>query len=193
MTSSESKEVALKAAGSSSWHWDSDIPALPHATGIAFPQLTCTEGQGGAQEAKQDLSVLPTYTHTFYPIKHLLLQSISRARQHKELIDSNSLQGQSFSSSERDIPPQIPSHPPKKVSHALHILYSAELGVLSRFLQTKKQVKSEVLHFNRFYIYTESTSLVLSLKQQVKSQTGSFFILSFPSNCWTEILASFSY
>lgn len=81
MTSSESKEVALKAAGSSSWHWDSDIPALPHATGIAFPQLTCTEGQRGAQEAKQDLSVLPIYTHTFYPIKHLLLQFISRARQ----------------------------------------------------------------------------------------------------------------
>lgn len=194
MTSSESKEVALKAAGSSSWHWDSDIPALPHATGIAFPQLTCTEGQRGAQEAKQDLAVLPINTHTFYPIKHLLLQSISRARQStRNSSTATHCKGNHFPALRGIFHHKFPPTP-QKVSHALHILYSAELGVLSRFLQTKKQVKSEVLHFNRFYIYTESTSLVLSLKQQVKSQTGSFFILSFPSNCWTEeILASFSY
>lgn len=50
-----------------------------------------------------------------------------------------------------------PPTPPNQVIHALQILYSAVREVLSRFLQTKKQVKSEILHLNGFCIYSKST------------------------------------
>lgn len=149
--------------------------SLWHATGIAFPPADVHRGTGRGPGGKAG-PVLAKCTHTFYPVKHLLLQFISRARHStrnswtatecKGMNPCPALTGTSHCK----VPPS-----PSKGSHALHILYSAELGGLSRFLQTKKQVRSEVLHCKRFYIYTESTSLVLALKLQVKSQPGSFF------------------
>lgn len=186
--------------GSSSWHWDNDTAALPQTLAC---HRRCLSPSSHAQKDKEgpkgkagSICVIHPHTHTFYPVKHLLLQSISIAR-HSTRNSWTELTARAkcnhFAALTGIFLCKVPPTP-NKVSHALHILYSAEQGVLSRFLQTEKQVKSEVLHCKRFYIYTESTALVLSLKQQVKSQTGSFFILSLPSNCWTEeILASRSY
>lgn len=154
LTSSESKEVALKAAGSSSWHWDSDIPALPHATGIAFPQLTCTEGQRGAQEAKQDLAVLPIYTHTFYPIKHLLLQFISRARQStRNSSTATHCKGNHFPALRGIFHHKFPPTPPKGQSCFTHLIFG-RTGSAVTFPTNKKtsQIRSftfqQVLHLH---------------------------------------------
>lgn len=97
--------------------WHSSTPTgsgMPQV--LPFPKLTCTGGQGGAQEAKQDLAVLAVCTHTLYPIKHLLLQSISRARHStRNSWTATHWEGkQWFSSSDRDIELQSPSHPPKR-------------------------------------------------------------------------------
>lgn len=131
-TSSESQEVALKAAGSSSWHWDT--AALPQTLPCYRNCLAPADVHRRTGRAKQ---ICVSYRHThFYPIKHLLLQFISTrnswaATECKGINPCPAL------------PQPRPSHP-SKGSHALHILYSAELGVLSRFLQTKKQGRSEV-------------------------------------------------
>lgn len=79
LDSSASKEVALEAAGSSSWHWDSDIQ---HPTRSGMPQVLplpqlrrMRRGPGG----KAGSICVIRCTHTD-PITHLLPQ-LSRARQ----------------------------------------------------------------------------------------------------------------
>lgn len=74
----------------------------------------------------------------------------------------------SFSISDRHIQLQVPLPPSERVIHALQLVYLAVHAVLSFFLQTKKQGKSESLHVNSSYIYSESAALVL-LNRHVKS------------------------
>lgn len=195
-----STEVALRAAAAGTGTVTVTLQhshRLWHATGIAFPPAhvhrRTRRGPGGKAG-----SICVSYMHTHflsYRASPPAVDQQSTRHSTRELADSNSLRGQinHFPALTGIFHCKVPPTPQKKVSHALYILYSAELGVLSRFLQTKKQVKSEVLHGKRFYIYTESTSLVLSLKPQVKAQTGSFFSLSLSISFWTEeILVSFS-
>lgn len=178
-TSSVSQEVALKAAGSSSWHWDRDIAAphtLWHATGIALPPADVHRRTGRGPEGKAG-SVLALCTHTSYPIKHLLLQLISTrnswaATQCKGINPCPALPGTSHC--------PVPPTPARAVMlYTSYIRQNWECCHVS--YKQKNKSDQRFLHCKRFYIYTESTSLVLALKLQVKSQTGSVFSLSLPT------------
>lgn len=141
--------------------WHSSTPTgsgMPQVS--PFPKLTCTGGQGGAQEAKQDLAVLAVCTHTLYPIKHLLLQSISRARHStRNSWTATHWEGkQWFSSSDRDIELQSPSHPPQKgQSCFIHPIFGRTGGAVT-FPTNRKTSEirgftwQEVLHLHRKHI-----------------------------------------
>lgn len=128
-TSSVSKEVALKAAGSSSWHWDSDsdIPALPHALAC---YRYCLSPSSQAQKDKEGprrqsrIYLCSLYAHTLDP-STLLLQFISRARHStgNSWAAAHCKDNQSFCSSGREIPLQSPSHPQQGLSCFIHLIF----------------------------------------------------------------------
>lgn len=137
-TSSVSKEVALKAAGSGSWHWDSDsdIPALPHALAC---YRYCLSPSSQAQKDKEGPggragSSCALYMHTHWILAHF--SSSSSAEQdtaqgtHGQQLTARAINHSAALAGKFlcKVPPT-----PNKVCHALYILYSAELGVLSRF------------------------------------------------------------
>lgn len=123
------QRVALKAAGTGTGALqNSGRPQSCPSPAHAQKDKEGPKGKAG--------SVIPTHTHTFYPIQHLLLQPNSRARHSTrnswtELTARAKCNG--FAALTGIFLCKAPPTP-QKVSHALHILYSAELGVLSRFL-----------------------------------------------------------
>lgn len=107
-----------------SWHRDRGIAELWQATGAAFPQLMHKDKEGPKGKAG---SVISTHTHTHflsYPAPPPAAHQQSKT-QHKELMDRTHCKGkvQSFCSSDRDIPLQSPSHPPKGQSCFTHLIF----------------------------------------------------------------------
>lgn len=113
------QRVALKAAGTGT----GALQNSGRPQELPFPS-SCTEGQRGAQRQSR---ICDTHTHTHflsYPAPPPAAQQQSKT-QHKELMDRTHCKGkvQWFCSSDRDIPLQSPSHPPKGQSCFTHLIF----------------------------------------------------------------------
>lgn len=166
-----------------SWDRDSDIAAPPRALA---GQRCCLSPSPGAQQDREGPRRQSRSWLCWLHAHRVLSYQASPPAAHQQSRTQH--KGNSWAATEiSHFPPltgifhcRVPPTPPQKTGQScfIHRIFGRTGGALTFPTNRKTSQIRGFSHGKRFYIYTESTALVLALKPQVQAQTGSFFSLS---------------